>query len=330
MFRGVLIEKEADGSQHVALRELDEARLPAGAVTVRISHSSLNYKDALAITGRSPIVRVFPMVPGIDFAGTVEHSECGELRIGDRVIGNGCGIGESTWGGLAELARVPAEGLVPLPRQWSPRDAMAIGTAGFTAMLCVIALEQHGVTPERGPVLVTGAAGGVGSFAILLLSRLGYEVIAATGRLEEAGYLARLGATELIARSELASPGKPLAKERWAGAIDSVGSHTLANVCAGTFRGGSVAACGLAQGMDFPSTVAPFILRGVNLLGIDSSRRARAERLLAWQRLSSLADPAQLAEIATDIPLSAAIGEASGLLAGRVRGRVVVTIDAGG
>lgn len=326
MFRGILIEREADGAQRVAVQDLDDAQLPVGDVTVRVSHSTINYKDALAITGKSPIVRAFPMVPGIDFAGVVEESSHGAFRAGDAVIGNGFGIGEKTWGGLAERARVPADGLVLLPSGLSPRDAMAIGTGGFTAMLSLMALEQHGVTPERGPILVTGASGGVGSLAVSLLARLGYQVWASTGRLEETDYLKSLGAAQVLDRAELSSPGKPLAKERWAGVIDSVGSYTLANACAGTMRGGSVTACGLAQGMDFPATVAPFILRGVNLLGIDSSQRPRSERTVAWQRLSSLAEPSWFQTIARDIPLGDAIPKADELLAGRVRGRLVVQV----
>lgn len=327
MFRGILIEKPADAEQSVSLRELDEVALPPGDVTVRISHSTINFKDALAITGRSPIVRTFPMVPGIDLAGTVEHSTTAQFVVGDAVIGNGFGIGETTWGGLAEKARVPAAGLVLLPTSLSARSAMAIGTGGFTAMLCVTALEQHGVSPDRGPVLVTGAAGGVGSFSVALLSRLGYRVIASTGRMEEAAYLRALGAAEIIDRRELSSAGKPLGKERWAGAIDSVGSHTLANACACTARGGAVAACGLAQGMDFPATVAPFILRGVSLLGIDTSVRPRAERTVAWQRLSALVAPDWLERIARDVPLREVVPSALELLSGKVRGRLVVDMS---
>lgn len=326
MFRGILIEKEANAPQRVAVQGLADERLPAGDVTVRVSHSTINYKDALAITGRSPIVRAFPMVPGIDLAGIVEASSHRDFREGDAVIGNGFGIGERTWGGLAERARVPVEGLVLLPSGLSPRNAMAIGTGGFTAMLSLMALEQHGVTPERGPILVTGASGGVGSFSVSLLARLGYQVLASTGRLEEAAYLKALGAAEVLDRAELSAPGKPLGKERWAGVIDSVGSHTLANACAGTMRGGSVTACGLAQGMDFPASVAPFILRGVNLLGIDSSQRPRAERTVAWQRLASLADASWFDTIAQDIQLADAIPKADELLAGKIRGRVVVHV----
>ena len=326
MFRGILIEKA--GVEQASLRDLDEAQLPAGDVLVRVSHSTLNYKDALAITGKSPVARAFPLVPGIDFAGTVVHSAHADFRPGDRVIGGGSGIGESTWGGLAEVARVGADGLVLLPSSLSARDAMAIGTAGFTAMLCLTSLEAHGVTPDKGPVLVTGASGGVGSFSVSLLARLGYRVIASTGRLAEAPYLQALGATEIIDRSELSSPGKALGKERWAGAIDSAGSHTLVNACAGTMRGGSVAACGLAQGMDFPGTVAPFILRGVNLLGVDTPGKTRAERTVTWQRLASLADPSWFRDIAArNIPLDAVIAAAPTVLAGQVRGRLVVEVS---
>jgi acrylyl-CoA reductase (NADPH) len=328
MFRGILIEKNADGAQRVSQSLLDPAALPAGDVTVRVSHSTINFKDALAITGRSPIVRAFPMVPGVDLAGTVESSEHPDFRVGDRVVASGFGIGEKSWGGLAELARVPVDGVVLLPSQLSARDAMAIGTGGFTAMLSILALERHGVAREQGPVLVTGASGGVGSFAVSLLARLGYSVIASTGRREESDYLKRLGASEVLDRQELAQPGRPLGKERWAAAIDSVGSHTLANVCACTQHGGAVAACGLAQGMDFPATVAPFILRGVSLLGIDSTLRPRAERTIAWQRLVELADPAWFDEIAHDIPLGDVIDQASRLLAGKVRGRLVVDVRA--
>jgi acrylyl-CoA reductase (NADPH) len=329
MFRGILVEKDASGTQRAHVTELDEAALPAGDVTVRISHSTVNYKDALGITGRSPVLRSFPMVPGIDFAGVVEASTSTstELSVGAPVIGNGFGIGEVIWGGLAQRARVPLAGVVPLPPSLSPRNAMAIGTGGFTAMLSIIALERHGLTPASGPVLVTGASGGVGSFSVSLLSRLGYRVLASTGRPEERDYLMRLGAAEILPREELSSPGKPLAKERWAAAIDSVGSHTLANACAGTLRGGSVAACGLAQGMDFPATVAPFILRGVSLLGIDSAVRPRAERDVAWRRLAELADPSWFDEVARDIGLAEAIPLSSQLLAGKVRGRVVVDVN---
>jgi acrylyl-CoA reductase (NADPH) len=329
MFRGIWVERSGAGRQQARLAELDEAILPAGDVTVRISHSTINYKDALGITGKGAVLRSLPIVPGIDLAGVVEASTRDEFSPGDAVIGNGFGIGESTSGGLAQRARVPLAGLVPLPRALSMRQAMAIGTGGFTAMLSILALERHGLTPQHGPVLVTGASGGVGSFSVSLLARLGYHVIAATGRSHERDYLARLGANEIIDRQELASPGKPLGKERWAAAIDSVGSHTLANVCASTQRGGWVAACGLAQGMDFPATVAPFILRGVSLLGIDSAVRPRAERELAWRRLAELADPLWFSEVAArDITLAEAIPMSSELLEGKVRGRLVVDVNA--
>ncbi len=324
MFRGILIEKTADGAERVGLRELDEQQLPPGEVSIRISHSGINYKDALAITGKSPVVRAFPMVPGIDLAGTVEHSEHPELAVGQGVLVTGSGIGETRWGGLAQKARVPGQAVIALPSGLSAREAMVIGTAGFTAMLSVIALERHGVLPERGPVLVTGASGGVGSLSVSLLARLGYRVIASTGRPEEGAYLKQLGASEILERKELAEPGRALGKERWAGAIDSVGSHTLANACACTQRGGAVAACGLAQGMDFPATVAPFILRGVSLLGIDSNFPTRPARVRAWQRLTELAVPAWFSEVARDIPLEEAIARAPDVLAGKVRGRLVV------
>lgn len=325
-FRGILIERQPNGEQRRAVTELQASQLPVGDVTVRVSHSTVNYKDALAITGKGAVARSFPLVPGIDFAGVVEASEHRSFRVGDRVIGNGFGIGEKTWGGLAELARVPAEGLILMPSNLSPRDAMAIGTGGFTAMLAVLALERQGVTPERGPVLVTGASGGVGSFSVSLLAKLGYRVIASTGRPEEAAYLRKLGASEILNRQELSAPGRPLGKERWAGAIDSVGSHTLANVCACTQAGGAVAACGLSQGMDFPATVAPFILRGVSLLGIDTAIRPRAERVVAWQRLVALSDPSWFEDVARDISLASAIPVSYDLLAGKVRGRVVVNV----
>lgn len=328
MFRGILIERDDSGEQRRGVQDLDEAQLPPGAVTVRVSHSTLNYKDALAITGKGAVARAFPLVPGIDLAGVVEASAHDSFQVGDVVIGNGFGIGEKTWGGLAQLARVPAEGAILMPSGLTPRSAMAIGTGGFTAMLSIQALERQGLTPEAGPVLVTGANGGVGSFSVSLLARLGYRVIAATGRLTESDYLRRLGATEIIPRQELATPGRPLGKERWAGAIDSVGSHTLANACAGTMHGGAVAACGLAQGMDFPATVAPFILRGVSLLGIDSALRPHAERVLAWQRLVALSDPSWFSEVARDIALDEAILHAYELLAGKIRGRLVVELPA--
>lgn len=326
MFRGILIEKAADGVERVGLQELDEQRLPPGEVTIRVSHSSINYKDALAITGKSPVVRAFPMVPGIDLAGLVERSEHPDFVVGQGVLVTGSGMGETSWGGLAQKARVPAEAVITLPAGLSAREAMVIGTAGFTAMLSVAALERHGVLPERGPVLVTGASGGVGSFSVSLLAQLGYRVIASTGRPAEAAYLKRLGADEILERQELAAPGRALGRERWAGAIDSVGSHTLVNACACTQRGGAVAACGLAQGMDFPATVAPFILRGVSLLGIDSNFPTRPARARAWQRLAELSAPAWFSEVGHDIPLEQAIPRAADVLAGKVRGRLVVAM----
>ncbi|MBA1189649.1 oxidoreductase [Pseudomonas entomophila] len=326
MFKAILIDKAAQG-QHAQVTDLDDDQLPPGTVTVRVAYSTLNYKDALAITGQSPVVRQFPMVPGIDLAGTVERSDHPDWRAGDRVVLNGWGVGERHWGGLAQRARLDGDWLVPLPAGLNERQCMAVGTAGYTAMLCLMALERHGLTPDQGPVLVTGASGGVGSFAVSLLAQAGYSVIAATGRPEEAEYLRTLGATEVMARSELSMPGKPLGKERWAAAIDSVGSHTLANVCAGTRPEGLVAACGLAQGMDFPASVAPFILRGVSLLGINSVTQPYARRVEAWQRLDDVLDRAQLDLITRSIGLSEALEQAQHLLAGQVRGRLVVDVN---
>lgn len=324
--KGILIEKQ-DGGSHACVTTIDEANLPSGDVTVRIEWSTLNYKDALAITGRSPVVRSFPMVPGIDFAGVVESSEHAYWKGGDQVILNGYGVGEKHWGGLAQRARVNGDWLVRTPAPLTSRDAMAIGTAGYTAMLCVLALERHGVTPDQGKVLVTGAAGGVGSVAIMLLAKRGYQVVASTGRPNEAAYLHELGAQEIIDRAELSSPGKPLAKERWVAAIDAVGSHTLANACAGTAYGGIVAACGLAQGMDFPASVAPFILRGVTLAGIDSVMAPRARRVDAWQRIAQDLNTGRLASMVREIGLDEALAAASDVLDGKVRGRLVVDVN---
>lgn len=326
MFDGLLIDK-TDAGYSTTLTSIDDARLPEGDVTVRVAYSTLNYKDALAITGKAPVVRRFPMIPGIDLAGTVEQSQHANFKPGDHVVLNGFGVGEMHWGGLAQRARVKGDWLLPLPAAFTARQAMAIGTAGYTAMLSVIALERHGVTPDKGEVLVTGAGGGVGGIAISLLNKLGYTVVASTGRLYETDYLKGLGAHEVIDRAQFSSPGKPLGKERWAGAIDSVGSHTLANVCATTHYGGAVAACGLAQGMDFPATVAPFILRGVTLAGIESSRRPMPDRLEAWRRLATDLDTGKLDTITREIPLSSAIAAASDVLGGTVRGRLVVAID---
>jgi acrylyl-CoA reductase (NADPH) len=326
MFKAILIEKNEAGYR-AALREIDEAQLPEGDVTVDVTYSTLNYKDGLAITGKGPVVRKFPMVPGIDIAGTVRESQHPDYRPGDRVILNGWGVGETHWGGLAQVTRLKGDWLVPLPEAFTPRQAMAIGTAGYTAMLCVMALERHGVSPDKGEVVVTGAAGGVGSTAVALLSGLGYTVVAVSGRPEEAEYLRGLGASEILDRAAFSEPGKPLARERWAGAVDVVGSHTLANVCAATKYRGVVTACGLAQGMDLPASVAPFILRGVSLIGIDSVMCPRPERLEAWSRLVRDLDPAKLEAITDEIGLTDVVPTAERLMAGRVRGRVIVDVN---
>lgn len=327
MFKAILIEKDDQGYR-AGLTELDDSALPEGDVTVRVAYSTLNYKDGLAITGRSPVVRKFPMVPGVDLVGTVEHSSHPDYQVGDAVVLNGWGVGETHWGGLAQRARLKGDWLVPLPAAFTPWQAMAIATAGYTAMLCVMALERHGVTPAQGEVVVTGAAGGVGSFAVSLLAKLGYNVAAVTGRPQEADYLKGLGATTVLDRAEFTAPGKPLAKERWAGAVDTVGSHTLANVCAQMKYRGTVAACGLAGGMDFPSTVAPFILRGVTLAGVDSVMCPRPDRLQAWQRLATDLEVSHLDAITRTIGLAEALDVAPQLLAGQVRGRVVVDVNA--
>jgi acrylyl-CoA reductase (NADPH) len=323
MFKAVLIERDAQ-SYRAGVQSLDEAQLPAGDVTVRIDSSTLNYKDALAITGKGPVVRQFPMVPGIDFAGTVASSNNSAYQHGDKVLLNGWGVGENHWGGLAQIARVKGEWLIPLPSTFTSRQAMAIGTAGYTAMLCVIALERHGITPDSGEILVTGAAGGVGSVALAVLSKLGFRVAAVTGRPAESDFLKHLGAAEILERAQFAAPGKPLTKERWAGAIDVVGSHTLANVCASLRYGGVVAACGLAGGMDFPATVAPFILRGITLAGVDSVMRPRIDRLEAWRRLTQDLDVKKLGFLTEEIALSQVIERAALLLQGQIRGRIVV------
>ena len=325
MFRGILITKD-DAGYGAQLQNIDDAVLPEGDVTVSVEWSTLNYKDGLAITGKSPVVRRFPMVPGIDFAGTVTASTHPAWKPGDRVVLNGWGVGETHCGGLAEVARVKGDWLVALPPQFTARQAMSIGTAGYTAMLCVLALERHGIRPEDGEILVTGANGGVGSVAIALLSRLGYTVVASTGRASEAAYLKGLGAADIIDRNELSTPGKPLGRERWAGVVDAVGSHTLANACATTKYRGAVAACGLAQGMDFPASVAPFILRGVTLFGIDSVMAPQAVRQEAWKRLGRDLDIAKLDAITREIGLGEAITVAADLLEGKVRGRVVVDV----
>lgn len=325
--RALLIDK-TDDQQTVELTDVDEASLPEGEVTVQIDYSTLNYKDSLALTGASPVVRKFPMVPGIDLAGTVVHSDHADYATGDPVVCNGWGLGEVHWGGMAQRARLSADKLVPLPGALDTRQAMAVGTAGYTAMLCVLALEDHGVAPERGEVLVTGAAGGVGSVAVAILSKLGFDVVASTGRSEEADYLTRLGAKEIMDRSELSEKGRPLGKERWAGVVDAVGSHTLANACATTRYGGCVAACGLAQGIDLPATVMPFILRGVTLAGVDSVYCPAQRRLVAWERLAEDLDPALLEEMTTVEPLERALELAPAQLEGGVRGRVVLDVNA--
>jgi acrylyl-CoA reductase (NADPH) len=324
-FKAIRIDKTEKGTAAV-LAAFDEAELMDGDVTVRIEWSTLNYKDGLAVTGKAPVVRRFPMIAGIDFAGTVEQSSHPQWKSGDKVICNGWGMGETHLGAYAEKARVKGDWLVRLPDSMSARDAMAIGTAGYTAMLAVLALEKHGLTAKHGAVVVTGAAGGVGSVATAVLSKLGYHVIASTGRMAEASYLKDIGAAEVIDRNELSGAAKPLAKERWAAGIDSVGSTTLANLLSMTKYGGAIAACGLAAGMDLPSSVAPFILRGVSLLGIDSVMCPIAQRKTAWDRLATDLDRGKLAEITHEIALGDVIGEAPKILAGQVRGRIVVKI----
>ncbi|MBB6307656.1 MDR family oxidoreductase [Xanthobacter tagetidis] len=323
--RAIVVEK-TDAGQSVALKAFDEADFMDGDVTVRVTHSTLNYKDGLALTGRGPVVRRFPMIPGIDFAGVVERSDSDAFKPGDAVILNGWGTGETHLGAYAEKSRVKADWLVPLPAGLTAAQAMAIGTAGYTAMLSVMALERHGLKPEHGPAVVTGAAGGVGSVAISLLASAGWHVIASTGREQEADYLKGLGAKEIIARQELSGPARPLAKERWAAGVDSVGTNTLANLLAMTRYGGAIAACGLAGGMDLPTSVAPFILRGVALLGIDSVMAPKARRLEAWARLARDLDHAKLAAMTTTVPLDAVIAKGADILDGKVRGRVVVEI----
>jgi acrylyl-CoA reductase (NADPH) len=326
MFSALLISKTDDG-QTVELKQLDEAELPEGEVLIDVEYSTLNYKDGLAITGKGPVVRKWPMVPGIDLAGTVRESSSSAYKAGDKVVLNGWGVGEGHWGGLAQKARLKADWLIPLPKGISPRQAMAIGTAGYTAALCVDALVNFGVKPEQGEVLVTGATGGVGSIAIALLAKAGFNVAATTGKMSEADYLKSLGATTIIDRNELSAPGKPMQKERWAGVVDSLGSNTLANACAQTKYRGAVAACGLAQGGDFPATVMPFILRGVTLLGVDSVMAPTAPRMAAWKRLERDLDPGLLETVAQDIGLSQAAAAAGELIAGKVRGRYVVDVN---
>jgi acrylyl-CoA reductase (NADPH) len=324
-FKGLLLTKGETGLS-AAWTDLTDADLMDGDVTIRVSHSTINYKDGLAITGKAPVVRRWPMIPGIDFAGEVIASGNPAFKVGDGVILNGWGVGETHLGGYAQRARVKADWLVPRPAAFTPAQAMAIGTAGYTAMLCVLALERNGITPDRGPVLVTGAAGGVGSVAIALLAKLGYTVIASTGRASEADYLKGLGASDILDRAELAGSARPLGKERWAGAVDVVGSNTLANVISMTKYDGCVAACGLAEGMDLPSSVAPFILRGVTLAGVDSVMAPKARRIEAWTRLAHDLDIAKLDAMTVTRPIGDAVKLAPDILAGKVRGRVVLEI----
>ena len=324
MFRALLLEKNE--SFQASVQTLEDSRLPAGDVTVSVAYSTLNFKDGLAITHRSPVVRQWPMVAGIDGAGTVLESSHPDWKAGDAFVHNGWGVGETHWGCLAEKARLKGDWLVHLPSAFTPRQAMAIGTAGYTAMLCVMALEERGVRPESGEILVTGASGGVGSVAIALLSHLGYRVVVSTGKLQESGYLQTLGAVELIDRQTLSAAGKPFQKERWAGVVDTVGSHTLANALAQTRYGGTVAACGLAQGMDLPTTVMPFILRNVALVGVDSVMAPLARRQQAWDRLARDLDPAKLEAMIEEVSLDQAQAKAQALMDGQVRGRVVVRI----
>lgn len=323
-FKAIMVSRDEEKNQSVNVENISVDELMDGDVVVDVEATTVNYKDGLAITGKSPVVRRWPMIPGIDFAGTIASSDNARWKAGDKVILNGWGVGEVHYGAYAEKARVNGDWLIGLPDSMKPTDAMAIGTAGYTAMLSVLALEKAGITPEKGPIIVTGASGGVGSVAVSLLSKLGYHVIASTGRVSEEAYLKDLGASEIIDRAELSEPGRPLGKERWAGGIDSVGSTTLANVLAQTQLRGAVAACGLAQGMDLPTSVAPFILRGVSLLGIDSVMAPIELRTEAWQRLSTDLDAAKLASIATNIGFDDIVATAHDILDGKIRGRVVV------
>lgn len=330
MFRAIYLEKNSDGATVAAIRDLEDSDLPlveAGGVTVDVSHSTINYKDGLAITGKSPVVRKWPLVPGIDFAGTVAASDHPAWKAGDRVVLNGWGVGESHWGGLAQRARVSGDWLVRLPEALDPAQAMALGTAGYTAMLCVMALEGQGVKPDGGEVLVTGSTGGVGSFAVALLAKLGFRVVASTGKTSEHAFLTALGASDIVDRATLSAAGKPLQKERWAGVVDSVGSHTLANACAQSRWGGTVVACGLAQGMDFPVTVAPFILRAVKLIGVDSVMAPLALREAAWARIAKDLPKELIDRIATTVGLEDAIPTARRILTGQIRGRVVIDVN---
>jgi len=326
MFSAIVIDKNDEG-QSVAIQQLDESQLPEGNVTIDVEYSSINFKDGLAITGSSPVVRKFPMVPGIDLAGVVSASDSDEYQVGDRVVLNGWGVGEGHWGGLAQKARLNADWLVELPAAFTTKQAMVIGTAGYTAALCVDALVNYGITPDQGEILVTGATGGVGSFAVKLLAAAGFTVVAATGKASEEAYLKSLGAASVVDRAEFTEKGRPLQKERWAGVVDAVGSHTLANACAATKYRGAVAACGLAQGADLPATVMPFILRGVALLGVDSVMAPKSIRLKAWERLARDIDSASLDTIATELNLSEAVGAGQDIIAGKIKGRVVVDVN---
>lgn len=323
-FKAILVSRDEDKNQSVDIVQMTDADLMEGNVTVSVDATTVNYKDGLAITGRSPVIRRWPMIPGIDFAGTILSSDDPAWHKGDSVVLNGWGVGETHYGAYAGHARVNGDWLVPLPEAMTAMDAMAVGTAGYTAMLCIMALERHGISPDRGPVLVTGAAGGVGSVAIAILSKLGYHVVASTGRVSEEAFLKDLGAAEIIERSELSEPGRPMGKERWAAAVDAVGSHTLANALAMTAYGGAVAACGLAQGIDLPGSVMPFILRGVSLLGVDSVMAPRELRLEAWSRIAEDLDSAKLSALTQKIGFDDIIGTATSIVDGGIRGRVVV------
>lgn len=327
-FNALLVNRSEDKKITSSLETIEETQLPEGDVVIDIDYSTLNYKDALAITGAAPVIRTYPMVPGIDFSGTVTESSHASWRLGDKVILNGWGVGEIHWGGLAQKAKVNGDWLIKLPEALSTYQAMAIGTAGYTAMLCVMALQKNGVKPEDGEILVTGANGGVGSFSIAILSSYGYDVVASTGRPQESEYLKQLGAKECIDRAEMSEAGKPLGKERWAGVVDCVGSHTLANACATTKYNGTVAACGLAQGFDLPATVMPFILRGVTLAGVDSVNVATPLRQKAWENLATALKPETFEAVVEKITLSDVIETAGKLLKGEVRGRVVVDVNA--
>lgn len=327
-FKAIQVSRDEEKKQSVNIVELTNDDLMEGDVTVAVEATTVNYKDGLAITGKSPVIRHWPMVPGIDLVGTVMESTSSEFSAGDKVLLNGFGVGEVHWGGFAERARLKSDWLIALPSGIEPKQAMGVGTAGYTAMLCVMALERYGITPESGPIVVTGANGGVGSVAISILSKLGYHVIASTGRVDESDFLKELGANEIIDRAELSEAGRPLGKERWAGGVDAVGSHTLANLLAQTNYGGAVAACGLAQGFDLPATVMPFILRGVALLGVDSVMASKELRKEAWSRIATDLDMSKLEALTTEIGFDDIIQTATDIVDGKVRGRVIVDINA--